>query len=125
VRGHELTTRQELLRDEPDHPNARHEYYKLQLGPLDKLPDPILARKWRRITFFYTTGEYLLRAKSVDDLVIQSGERPLLWRALHERAGGDFSGTAQQEPVSLDLDPATLAFLLGFRQADRLKSQRQ
>src|SRR3989304_3044887 len=33
VRGHELTTRAELLRDEPDHPRAREEYYKLQLGP--------------------------------------------------------------------------------------------
>src|SRR4030066_691402 len=55
VRGHELTTRTELLRDEPDHPRAREEYYKIQLGPLTPLPRPVLADNWRRITFFYTT----------------------------------------------------------------------
>ena len=29
VRGHELTTRGELLRDETDHPRANEEYYKI------------------------------------------------------------------------------------------------
>ena len=55
VRGHELTTRQELLRDEPDHPRAQQEYYKIQIGPLQRLPEPILAGEGRRITFLYTT----------------------------------------------------------------------
>jgi len=56
VRGHELTTRRELLRDEPDHPRAGEEYFKIQLGPLERLAQPVLAESWRRITFFYTTG---------------------------------------------------------------------
>src|SRR5215217_2832978 len=43
VRGHELTTRAELLKDEADHPRAREEYYKLQIGGLEKLKEPILA----------------------------------------------------------------------------------
>src|SRR5512142_169878 len=38
VRGHELTTRAELLKDEPNHPRAHEEYYKLALGGLEKLP---------------------------------------------------------------------------------------
>ena len=59
VRGHELVTRAELFRDQPDHPRAQDLYYKLQLGPLEKLDAPIQAEKWKRITFFYTTGEYL------------------------------------------------------------------
>ena len=63
VRGHELTTRGELLQDERDHPHANLEYYKIQIGSLVRLPNPILASKWRRITFFYTTGEYLLQAQ--------------------------------------------------------------
>jgi hypothetical protein len=63
VMGHELTTRLELLSDEPDHPRAREEYYKIQIGGLEKLPQPVKAEKWRRITFLYTTGEYLLNAK--------------------------------------------------------------
>lgn len=86
VQGHELTTRAELLRDEAEHPRAREEYYKVQLGALEKLPHPILAEKWRRITFFYTTGEYLLQARSISDLIVQSDERQLLWRSLRERA---------------------------------------
>ena len=45
VRGHELTTRAELLRDEPDHPHAREEYYKIQIGALEKLPAPISAEQ--------------------------------------------------------------------------------
>src|SRR5512136_1614065 len=72
VRGHELTTRAELLRTEPDHPRAKEEYYKIQIGALERLPKPILAGNWRRITFLYTTGEYLLKAATINDLVVQS-----------------------------------------------------
>jgi hypothetical protein len=86
VKGHELTTRLELLRDEPDHPRAHEGYYKIQVGGLEKPPQPVKAENWRRITFLYTTGEYLLNAKTVNDLVVQGEERPLLWRSLRERA---------------------------------------
>jgi hypothetical protein len=86
VRGHELTTRAELLRDEANHPRAGEEYFKLQLGPLERLPHPVLADKWRRLTFLYTTGEYLLKAQTLNDLVVQSDERQLLWQSLRERA---------------------------------------
>src|SRR5688572_29114515 len=36
VRGHELTTRAELLKDEISHPRANEEYYKIQLGNLER-----------------------------------------------------------------------------------------
>ena len=115
LRGHELTTRLELLHDEPDHPHARQEYYKVQIGPLESLSNPIPSERWRRITFFYTTGEYLLKAQAVEDLVVESEERPILWRALRERIT-----QAQDYEVSdlpeLDLDPAVLAALLGIRE---------
>ena len=86
VRGHELTTRRELFRDEPDHPRAEEEYYKLALGPLQTLPQPILAGRWKRITFLYTTGDLFGRARTVNDLVVRSEERQCLWRSLRERA---------------------------------------
>src|ERR671922_1908512 len=85
VRGHELTTRGELLKDEADHPRAREEYYKIQIGGLERLKEPIVADKWKRITFLYTTGEYLLNARRLKDLVIDGDERDLLWRSLRER----------------------------------------
>ncbi len=113
VRGHELVTRAELLQDEPDHPRAREEYYKVQIGPLEALPQPIPAGKWRRVTFLYTTGEYLLRAETVNDLVVQSEERKTLWAALRERAGQAYQ---TQEIPEVDLDPAVLAALLGIRE---------
>jgi hypothetical protein len=120
VRGHELTTRAELLRDEPDHPRARQEYYKIQLGPLVALPHPILAESWRRITFLYTTGEYLLAAESLNDLVIASEHRQILWRALRERAtqAQDYAARFAPELKQLDLDPAVLAALLGIHELE-------
>ncbi len=89
VRGHELTTRGELLKDERDHPRANEEYYKIQIGPLIKLVQPIKTAGWKRITFLYTTGKSLMDAAIVNDLVIQSEERSLLWQSLRERMESD------------------------------------
>jgi len=114
VRGNELVTRAELLRDEPHHPHARDEYYKVQLGPLIALPRPILAEKWRRITFLYTTGEYLLQAETVNDLVVNSEERQVLWQALRERANqAQEYGSPNLE--ELELGEGILALLLGIK----------
>lgn len=109
VRGHELVTRLELLRDEPNHPRAHEEYYKIQLGALEKLPQPILADKWRRLTFLYTTGEHLQSARTLYDLVVQNEERNILWKALRER--GQSSGQYYTETI--DIPPEILALLLG------------
>lgn len=110
VRGHELTTRAELLRDEPDHPRAREEYYKIQLGPLEVLPRPVEAGKWRRLTFLYTTGDLLQQAQTINDLVVRSEEREILWRSLRERALQSGQYQASELP-EIDLDPALLALL--------------
>jgi hypothetical protein len=86
VKGHELATRAELFKEERDHPRASEEYFKLQLGDLITLPNPIPAGEWKRITFFYTTGERLLSAENIDDLSVRDEERQILWHALRERA---------------------------------------
>ena len=121
VRGHELTTRAELFKDEPNHPRASHEYYRIQLGPLEYLPHSLPANKWRRITFFYTTGEYLLSASSVDELVITSSEeRQVLWRSLRERStGATASETLLTADSELELDVTVVAMLLGLKDALR------
>jgi hypothetical protein len=124
VRGHELTTRLELLRDEPDHPHAHHEYFKIQIGPLERLPRPIPAAKWRRLTFLYTTGEYMLQADNLNDLVVKSEERALLWQALRERASQNqaYASTGLELP-SLDLNADDLAILLGFLPASKARKR--
>jgi hypothetical protein len=114
VLGHELTTRGELIRDEIDHPRSNEEYYKIQLGALEKLHHPILAEKWRRITFVYTIGEYLLKAKIVNDLVVHSEERRILWQSLRERAAQTQIYNVNNLPDA-DVDFASLALLLGIK----------
>ena len=86
VRGHELTTRAELLREESDHPRAREEYYKIQIGPLQKLRSSIPAGKWKRITFLYTLGSLINEASVINDLVVKSEDRDVLWKCLRERS---------------------------------------
>jgi len=117
VLGHELVTRAELLQDEPTHPRAAEEYYKIQIGPLESLPTPILAEKWHRITFLYTTGEYLLNAHRLNDLVVQSEDRNTLWRALRERARQTQAYHVKDYP-DVDLDPKLLAMLLGIKELE-------
>ncbi len=85
VRGHELTTRAQLMRTQPNHPRADEPYYKIQIGTLERLPRPIPSRAWRRLTFLYTTGEKLLQADELNDLIVQSPERERLWQALRDR----------------------------------------
>ena len=114
VRGHELTTRAELLRDEADHPRAREEYYKIQLGGLEKLSTPITTDKWKRITFLYTTGEYLLNAKSVNDLIVNGDERQTLWRSLRERAENE--QLYKVDMPDADIPPEVLMALLGIKE---------
>jgi hypothetical protein len=112
VRGNELTTRAELLRDESDHPHARDEYYKIQLGALERLENPIHAKTWKRLTFLYTIGEYLLQARSINDLVVKSGERKLLWRTMRERSNNDTN--YPPEVGEFEVDDAILALILGY-----------
>jgi len=116
VRGHELTTRGELLRDEANHPRAREEYYKIQIGELEKLSQPITADKWKRLTFLYTTGEYILKAKTLNDLVVDSDERAVLWRSLRERA--ESSQLYKTDLPEADLPPEVLMALLGIKESD-------
>jgi len=114
VRGHELTTRGELLKDEADHPHAKEEYYKVQLGSLEKLSKPITADKWKRLTFLYTTGEYLLKAKTINDLVVDGDERQVLWKSLRERAENE--QTYKTDLPETDIPPEVLIALLGIKE---------
>lgn len=114
VRGHELTTRGELLKDESGHPRAKEEYYKIQIGSLEKLNEPVKSEKWKRLTFLYTTGEYLLKAKSLNDLVVNGDERQLLWRSLRERA--ENSQLYKTDLPEADIPPEVLIALLGIKE---------
>lgn len=114
VRGHELTTRGELLKDEADHPRANEEYFKIQLGGLEKLNEPIHSDKWKRLTFLYTTGEYLLNARLLNDLVVHAEEREILWKTLRERAENE--QLYKTDLPDADIPPDVLIALLGIKE---------
>ena len=115
VRGHELTTRGELLKDEADHPRSNEEYYKIQIGGLERLKEPVIAEKWKRITFLYTTGEYLLGAKTLNDLVVDGDERQVLWMSLRERA--ENAQLYKADLPGVDIPPDVLITLLGIKES--------
>lgn len=83
VRSYAVCTRGELLPEEPDHPRANDLYYRIDLGPLIALPQPIPSRSLRRITFIETTLSRLLQAREVNDLWLRSAPELGRWRALH------------------------------------------
>ena len=114
VHGHELLTRAELIRDEANHPRAHEEYYKIQLGALEELPEPIKATTWKRLTFLYSTGEYLLQAQTLNDLVVKDDERKLLWQSLRERAQN--ADLYKVDLPGVDIDPNLLIALLGIKE---------
>ncbi|HZD10832.1 MAG TPA: hypothetical protein VE553_05760, partial [Candidatus Binatia bacterium] len=72
--GHELTTRLLLFPDQPDHPRAHDFYFKVQLGPLQKLERPIVSLRWRRVTFVHTTWDRFQDATELNDLFVEGGE---------------------------------------------------
>ena len=68
--GNELATRLALFPEQPDHPRAHEMYYKVQLGPLQKLAHPIVSLRWRRITFLHTTWDRFQDATEINDLFV-------------------------------------------------------
>jgi hypothetical protein len=111
VRGHELVTRAELFKDETDHPRAHEEYFKISLGPIEQLPKPINAESWKRVTFLYTIGEMFNSAASINQLVVRSEERQILWQSLRERLVTNNNNTHQETSDSIDDDLIMQALL--------------
>jgi hypothetical protein len=74
VRGHELVRRRDLLPDQAGHPRADERYYKLQLGPLMKLEQPIPSLRWRRVTFIESSWDRLTAAEEINDLYISGAD---------------------------------------------------
>lgn len=110
LRGVELVHRVDLFRDEADHPRAQEEYYKMQVGPLQTLVQPIEADGYRRLTFLYTTGSLFRSAQTISDLVVAAEERESLWLALREKASQANQYHASED-IDLELTPELLAML--------------
>ena len=84
VRRYQLLTRRELLPQESDHPRANDYYYRIEIGPLLRLAQPVPAASYRRVTFIHTTLDRLLAAGDVVDLFRHDDPFEQLWGALRE-----------------------------------------
>jgi len=80
-----VASRTELIPEQPDHPRAQEKYFKLELGELIPLPEPISNARQPRITFITTTLERLLDARDVNELWLRAAARQKLYAAVRER----------------------------------------
>lgn len=78
----DVTTRRDLIPEEPGHPRAGEEYYRVGLGTLQRLPHPVPSRSWKRITFIVTRWAQIERAWDVSDLFQANALERGLWKAL-------------------------------------------
>lgn len=84
VTGISVEPRAQIIPGEPDHPAAGEPYHLLRVGAVERLEQPVLSRRPRRITFVRTTLERLLAARDVNDLFVGSASEEALWRSLRE-----------------------------------------
>ncbi len=84
IRRFHIVSRQALLPDEPDHARADDLYYKIEIGPLERLPHPVPSRRLRRVSFIPTTFKRLLRADEINDLWWGSYATEKLWQAFKD-----------------------------------------
>jgi hypothetical protein len=82
IRRYGVQPRRALLPQEPDHPRADELYFKLELGPLVRLPRPVPSSKLRRVTFIHTDLDTLLQAREIGDLWRREAPKERLWRGL-------------------------------------------
>jgi very-short-patch-repair endonuclease len=79
VVGLRTVTRRELVPEESDEERAARRYYQLFLGPLQRLPKPIMSRRWRLIVFIPTTWRKFMSAIEINDLYDESPLEDRLW----------------------------------------------
>jgi hypothetical protein len=82
TRRYRLLTRRELLPEQADHPRADDFYFRIELGPLQRLDTPLPSAGLHRITFIQTTLERLLHSQSVKELFIKDHPFERLWQTL-------------------------------------------
>ena len=68
-----------LFPDQPHDERGQRRYCQLLLSPLERLPQPILSRRWRRIVFITTTWQKFVNAAEINDLYDESPLEDRLW----------------------------------------------
>lgn len=104
TRRYRLMTRRELLPEEVDHPRAEEYYFRIDLGPLQRLERPVPAASLKRITFIHTTLHRLLTASDVRDLFYREDPFDKLWHTLRSNRLRPMTNRIVEEwPVDITL----------------------
>ena len=72
INGCKIVKRSELLPLEADHPKSDEKYYKLEIGDLKRLPEPIIGKMERRNNFITTTLRKFKSTKEIKDFFNES-----------------------------------------------------
>jgi very-short-patch-repair endonuclease len=97
--------RRVLLPTEADHPRADERYYRLELGEVTRLPQPIPSRRFRRIVFIPTTWRKLQQAEEINDLFDDSPLEDVVWSAFkRERIEAERQYFVAEPPATYCLD---------------------
>ena len=78
----ERVPRRELFPHEFPNPKSDRMYYRLRLDSFERLPQPIVSRRWRRIVFIATTWQKFSIAVEINDLYDESPLEDRLWAEL-------------------------------------------
>lgn len=108
TRRYRLLTRRELLPAEPDHPRADDYYFRIEVGPLQRLDNPLPSASLRRITFIHTTLDRLLHSTDIKELFIKEDPFDAFWQTLRANrlrplANRLASYTVDQQPMDITL----------------------
>lgn len=79
VRRIKTLRRRDLLPEDSGHPRADDTYYKIETGPWERLPQPIVSARWRRLVFIPTTWDKFIGAVEINDLYDDSPLEDRLW----------------------------------------------
>lgn len=79
VKDYEIVKRRDLFPDEWHHQRAEQDYYKIHIGELQRVPQPIISRRQRFIVFISTTLSKFQRAEEINDLFHESPLEDELW----------------------------------------------
>lgn len=82
VKNRQILLRRELFPEAFDHPRAEQPYWKLEIGELNALPQPIVSRRARFLVFLSTTLEKLHSAGELNDLWHESPLEDEMWSGL-------------------------------------------
>jgi very-short-patch-repair endonuclease len=84
VKSIKVVKRRDLLPDESSHPRADEDYYRIRIGELQRVPQPIVSRRQRFIVFISTTLAKFQRAEEINDLFHESPLEDEMWDGFKE-----------------------------------------